>query len=162
MAKLRVRPWSPMRSASMSRRSTRTQKEWKVDSCGLDRVEPASSLFTRSPISAEALLVKVTARMESGATPLASMRYAMRCVITRVFPEPAPARISTGPSVASTAARCCGFIFSSRGFTGWRLGGNFSSSVSPPAMRSRIRKSCAFANLEELQKIFSGRPNIWQ
>ena len=31
----------------------------------------------------------------------------MRWVITRVLPLPAPARISTGPSVASTASRCC-------------------------------------------------------
>src|SRR5205085_11265476 len=33
----------------------------------------------------------------------------MRYVITRVLPLPAPARISTGPSVVSTASRCCGF-----------------------------------------------------
>src|SRR6266404_3697918 len=33
----------------------------------------------------------------------------MRNVMTRVFPLPAPARISTGPSVVSTASRCCGF-----------------------------------------------------
>src|SRR4051812_22665743 len=32
--------------------------------------------------------------------------------MTRVFPLPAPARMSTGPSVVSTAARCCGFSFS--------------------------------------------------
>ena len=31
----------------------------------------------------------------------------MRWVMTRVLPLPAPARISTGPSVASTASRCC-------------------------------------------------------
>src|SRR5216683_6667546 len=30
----------------------------------------------------------------------------MRCVITRVFPLPGPARINTGPSVAVTASRC--------------------------------------------------------
>src|ERR1700683_471032 len=29
--------------------------------------------------------------------------------MTRVFPLPAPARIRTGPSVVSTASRCCGF-----------------------------------------------------
>src|SRR5208282_620888 len=33
----------------------------------------------------------------------------MRNVMTRVFPLPAPARISTGPSVVLTASRCCGF-----------------------------------------------------
>src|SRR3974390_1637831 len=29
--------------------------------------------------------------------------------MTRVLPLPAPARMSTGPSEASTASRCCGF-----------------------------------------------------
>ena len=33
----------------------------------------------------------------------------MRWVSTRVFPEPAPATTSTGPSVARTASRCAGF-----------------------------------------------------
>src|SRR5579862_9391263 len=32
--------------------------------------------------------------------------------MTRVFPLPAPARINTGPSVVSTASRCCGFSWS--------------------------------------------------
>src|ERR1051325_3533089 len=32
----------------------------------------------------------------------------MRCAMTRVLPEPAPAKISSGPSPASTASRCCG------------------------------------------------------
>src|SRR5215475_7281224 len=32
--------------------------------------------------------------------------------MTRVFPLPAPARMSTGPSVVSTASRCCGFSWS--------------------------------------------------
>ncbi len=32
--------------------------------------------------------------------------------MTRVFPLPAPARISTGPSVVSTASRCCGLRLS--------------------------------------------------
>ena len=37
------------------------------------------------------------------------MRYAMRNAMTRVLPEPAPARMSSGPSVCSTASRCSGF-----------------------------------------------------
>ena len=41
----------------------------------------------------------------SGRTPLA-MRWAMRYVMTRVLPVPAPARISTGPFNVSTAWRC--------------------------------------------------------
>src|SRR5580704_9953617 len=34
--------------------------------------------------------------------------------MTRVFPLPAPARISTGPSVVSTASRCCGLSWSKK------------------------------------------------
>ena len=33
----------------------------------------------------------------------------MRLISTVVLPLPAPARISSGPSVASTACRCMGF-----------------------------------------------------
>src|SRR5579872_5049639 len=101
-----------MRIASMSRRSTRTQNEWKVEMTGLAMLNPPTSFSTRSPISAAALLVNVIARMDSGITPLCSIRYAMRYVMTRVFPLPAPARINTGPSVVSTASRCCGFSWS--------------------------------------------------
>ena len=36
-------------------------------------------------------------------------RYAMRCVSTRVLPEPAPARMSRGPPGWATAACCSGF-----------------------------------------------------
>ena len=38
-----------------------------------------------------------------------SIRWAIRWVSTRVLPEPAPATISSGPSVCSTASRCGGF-----------------------------------------------------
>ena len=51
----------------MSRRSTRTQKLWKVESSGLASELWPSSRSTRSDISVAALLVKVTARMESAA-----------------------------------------------------------------------------------------------
>jgi hypothetical protein len=50
----------------------------------------AEQRSTRSPISLAALLVKVTARMESGATPFSRISQAMRLVMTRVLPEPAP------------------------------------------------------------------------
>ena len=92
----------------MSRRKTRTQNEWNVAISGLRSVRPPSMLPTRSAISAEALFVNVTARMASAGTPLA-MSCAIRNVIARVFPVPAPARMSTGPSVVSAAARCSGF-----------------------------------------------------
>src|SRR4030081_932997 len=62
---------------------------------------------TRVRISLAALLVKVTARILSAATPSLS-RYTTRAVITRVFPVPAPARIRTGPRVVLTASSCCG------------------------------------------------------
>ena len=38
----------------------------------------------------------------------------MRCVMTRVLPEPAPASSSTGPSTAWMPSRCCGFMLSRR------------------------------------------------
>ncbi len=49
----------------MSRRSTRTQKLWKVESSGLASEVWPRIFSTRSAISLAALLVKVTARMES-------------------------------------------------------------------------------------------------
>src|ERR1035437_4261376 len=115
MAKERVRPSPATLRASMSRRKMRTQKEWKVEMSGLASDEWPSSRSTRAAISLAALLVKVTARMESGATPFSRMSQAMRLVMTRVLPEPAPARMSRGPSVASTAARCSGFRLSMGG-----------------------------------------------
>ena len=68
---------------------------------------------TRCRISSAALLVKVTARISRSCARPEPTRCAMRWVMTRVLPEPAPARISTGPSVCSTAARCSGFSPSS-------------------------------------------------
>jgi hypothetical protein len=73
---------------------------------------PASEA-TRSRISPAALLVKVTARMFDGSTPM-DTRYAIRVVITRVFPVPAPASTSSGPSVVDAASRCEGFRASRR------------------------------------------------
>ncbi len=109
MANERVSPSPLTRSASISRRRMRTHSEWKVEMSGLASVACPSRVSTRSAISAAALLVKVTARIASGGTPFSWISQAMRLVITRVFPDPAPARISSGPSVASTAARCSGF-----------------------------------------------------
>src|SRR5579862_3164635 len=67
--------------------------------------------------------------MASGATPFSWMSQAIRLVMTRVLPEPAPARISRGPSVASTAARCSGFnlAMSDCDTSGVRREGSFSS-----------------------------------
>ena len=63
----------------------------------------------RSRSSPAARFVNVTARIRHGATCLTPTRYAIRCASTRVLPEPAPARISTGPSVVVTARACSGF-----------------------------------------------------
>src|SRR5215469_7141869 len=43
-----------------------------------------------------------------------SIRCAMRYVMTRVLPLPAPARINTGPSTASTASRWRGLSLSQK------------------------------------------------
>src|SRR5437868_11982707 len=64
---------------------------------------------TRSRISAAALFVNVIARISGGFAPTAASRCAMRRVNTRVFPEPAPAITSSGPSVVRTASRWAGF-----------------------------------------------------
>lgn len=60
-------------------------------------------------ISSAALLVKVAAKMLDAGTLHSTIRCATRCVITRVFPLPAPAIISKGPLTVVTASRCCGF-----------------------------------------------------
>ena len=81
---------------------------WKVPSQGMPSTAPPTSAPMRSFISRAALLVKVTARIcEPRARPVHRM-WAMRVVSTRVLPVPAPASTSTGPSSASTAARCSG------------------------------------------------------
>ena len=67
-----------------------------------------TSAWIRSRSSPAARLVNVTARIDRGRTPFAPIRYAIRWAITRVLPEPAPARISSGPSVVVTARACSG------------------------------------------------------
>src|SRR5258707_79224 len=58
----------------------------------------------RCRISPAALLVKVMARMLPGRTPCCK-RWATRRVMTRVLPLPAPARISSGPSMCRAASQ---------------------------------------------------------
>src|SRR5580692_11052256 len=69
----------------------------------------------RPRISPAALLVKVTARMLCGETPSTWHNQASRWISTRVLPLPAPARTSTGPTGAVTAARCASFSESRMG-----------------------------------------------
>lgn len=80
------------------------QKLWKVLTQS-DSEGTLTSFWTRSRISSAALLVKVTARMDAGWTPSSSINHAMRRVMTVVLPEPAPARMSSGPAVCVTASR---------------------------------------------------------
>src|SRR5882757_1722183 len=63
----------------------------------------------------------------------------MRWVMTRVLPEPAPARMSKGPSTDSTAARCGGFNLSSRCCNGWSLeDGEAMNSLLPVYRPARV------------------------
>ena len=99
---------SRVRSTPPSRRRTRAQKAWKVE---IQRRRPpvSTSFPTRPRISSAALFVNVTARISSGAARPAAISRAVRYAITRVFPDPAPATIRSGPSVCSTARSCSGF-----------------------------------------------------
>src|SRR5688572_13645843 len=84
----------------------RTQAEWNVDTHILCATGPTRRA-TRCFISSAALLVNVIARISNGDTP-SLMSHAMRCVSTRVLPDPAPAMTSTGPSGCVTASCCAG------------------------------------------------------
>ena len=90
--------------AMPSRRSTRAHSAWNVPMATSRPPSPTSARI-RSRISAAALLVNVTARICHGLTPLTPIRYATRWASTRVLPEPAPARMSSGPSVVRHRAR---------------------------------------------------------
>jgi len=63
---------------------------WKVPTVSPLAAAP-SRLSSRPRISPAALLVKVTARIDHGGAPVASISQPMRWVRTRVLPEPAPA-----------------------------------------------------------------------
>src|SRR3954449_6515063 len=86
----------------------RPHAEWNV-MIQMARAIAPRSCATRSRISPAALFVNVIARISFGFTPCARSRWATRWVSTRVFPEPAPAITSSGPSVVRTASRWAGF-----------------------------------------------------
>ena len=90
-----------------SRRRTRAHSEWNVPMATSRACSPTSARI-RARISAAALLVNVTARICHGFAPSTPIRYATRWASTRVLPEPAPARISSGPFVVVTARACSG------------------------------------------------------
>src|SRR4051812_7614681 len=91
----------------------RAQAAWNVMTHIARTARPTSS-STRSRISAAALLVNVMARISSARAWRVRSRYAIRWVSTRVLPEPAPARMSSGPSPCVTASRWGGVRPSSR------------------------------------------------
>src|SRR3954454_5689883 len=86
----------------------RAQAAWKVMT-HIARVRRPSSSSRRSRISWAALLVKVMEWTALGCARPLRTRCATRWVSTRVLPEPAPARMSSGPSPCSTASRWGGF-----------------------------------------------------
>ena len=90
-------------------RSCDSAAEWNV--LARTPVTPRSS--RRPRISPAALSVNVTARIcEAWNAPDATW-FAIRRVIVVVLPDPAPARMQTGPRTASTA-RCCSALSSIR------------------------------------------------
>src|SRR5579862_9798447 len=90
-------------------RSRRTENAWKVQTVGrASFAKPGSIWLTRSCISRAALLVNVTARIDSDGTPATRASHAIRDTITRVLPEPAPAKIISGPPGQVAPSRCSG------------------------------------------------------
>ena len=86
-------------------RSWRSAAEWNVEA----RTPAAPSAARRERSSLAALSVNVTAMIAfAGNAPVATC-CAMRRVIVVVFPDPAPARMHTGPRTVSAARRCSGF-----------------------------------------------------
>ena len=83
---------------------------WKVSAC----TEPTPQLCAkprrcarnRARISPAARWVNVTASTWPAATWPSVTSCAIRCVMVRVLPVPAPASTQTGPRGASTASRC--------------------------------------------------------
>jgi hypothetical protein len=78
--------------------------EWKVRAS----TPGTPSRSSRLRISAAALSVNVTASSSSERNVPEATCQAMRRVIVVVLPEPAPARMQTGPRTASAARRCSG------------------------------------------------------
>ena len=83
-------------------RSCANAAEWNVRA-GTPRRASAAS---RAPSLPQPCRVNVTARISVGANVPVATWFAIRRVIVVVFPEPAPARMHTGPRTVSTARRC--------------------------------------------------------
>src|SRR3954470_13477310 len=122
----------------------RAQAAWKVIT-HIDRVERPSNSSTRSRISWAALLVNVMARISPARARSVWTSQAIRCVSTRVLPEPAPARTSRGPSGCVTASRCGGFNPASRSSRAAASGTAPRIRSGPEAMAlcDDVREHCA-------------------
>ncbi len=90
----RISPSAPEKFRYWARASA-----WNVRT----RTPPTPSAASRLPISLAALSVKVTARILPAAWVPPATWWAIRRVMVVVFPDPAPARITTGPCTAATA-----------------------------------------------------------
>ena len=86
-------------------RSWRSAAAWNVPA----RTRPAPRAARRVFSSPAALSVKVTAISSVAAKAPVATWLASRRVIVVVLPDPAPARMHTGPRTASAARRCSGF-----------------------------------------------------
>ena len=87
---------------------TSLQNPWKVLMLTEYAGEPIISASLRF-MEAAALSVKVSASIFSGSVSVRWRMFAIRKVSTWVLPVPGPATTITGPSIASTASRCCVF-----------------------------------------------------
>jgi hypothetical protein len=120
-------------------RSKRCAMPWNVPT-HIELPGTPNNFSMRARISAAALFVKVTARMLWGEAPCVWITQAMRCVSTRVLPEPAPASTSTGPTGAETASRCASLSGAKMGdrSMGSRILGDiaaFCCGISSPGVR---------------------------
>src|SRR3954451_2313416 len=82
-------------------RSCRRAAAWKV----IAETPRCPTAASRARISVAALSVKVTTSTSTGRTASVASAYATRRLITRVLPDPAPARMASGPRTVVTASR---------------------------------------------------------
>ena len=90
----------PPKTEGQKKRSCFRAAEWTVRAATVGTPRERR----RARISPAALAVKVRARIFCGSMVPIADAYAMRWVIARVFPVPAPAITQTGPRVASATA----------------------------------------------------------
>ena len=115
MAKARVRPFSPTLSASMSRRRMRTQKRVERGDERLGQRGVAEKLVDALGHFAGGLVGEGDGEDGVGGDVFLADEPGDAVGDDAGLARAAPARMSRGPSVASTAARCSGFRWARRG-----------------------------------------------